>query len=281
MSEGLALKPYTTTTTTLGEAHTLPIGLPVEGQLHHNYAIKGLSAGGRRKLSLLFSKTSESQMYSPELFYDAVNTILKDGLLEVGPYKREQHASGKAATIPGEVLGTLTSIDREFLAWKIILDNYTGEFADMAIHDITIPCECGESCTASIDPNTMECVYPDPAFWRVEDQLITYDVEHRGKEMTVIVPNGRIEKSLPSQEDVFGRLMAAIAQLVKRYDGKTFPFTPKALNQMSCLVQDQISRAMRLDPIPGLDSIVQIPCDRCGRMAEGPISFLPFLSAGV
>jgi len=270
------MSKYTHRTKKLSEFSplVLPIGVAHEGSIDKTCKVKGLSAGARRNLSLLFERYKGK--ITSDRYHELVTVLLQDTVVQVGPFMAED-----GRPLNTSILDGLSSIDREFLAWMGILKNYEGENRKHGVQLVAFKCHsCGKTEKVEFDPWILPCVDVDPASWDVEGQSVRYSCEFQGHQLLVMVPSGSIEKSLPDESDLHGRAMDALVKLVVQMGDKKFPLTMESLSKEHFLYQDQLNRAIRLDPNPGIDTVLQTECD-CGETMEVVLSFIPFLFPGM
>jgi hypothetical protein len=179
-----------------------------------------------------------------------------------------------------QILNVMPAIDRDYVCWMAILENYREPYREHGLRKVPISCECGYSGDGNLDAWTIKCVEIDPKFWTVCGASLQYTVDFEGP-LVVQVPHGITEKSLLNSDDPHERMADYISRIVVSWKGKVAPFTPEKLDDMSVVLVDILQEVVTLDPKPGVENMFAFKCPACGKDKEDFLTYLPFLSPRV
>lgn len=260
---------YVSTTLRQMPPDTLPIGLPINGEIHKHYKARGLSLRARRSVGKILNK-------EPVDFYNLTQTILDATVESLGPFSHRKD-------FPPKLLDTLSSIDREYICWMAVLNNYRPPYDNLLVRPIDFKCTfCGHMDIGRHDPWDMIVINVDPKSWRVEGPQIRYPFEHLGQTYMATLVTGRIEYSLSTEKgEMEDRMAKLLPQLiVADANGVPQPFSFEYLENQDFIFSDRLYRSLSLTPKPGLDMELTFTCPKCQRVQKEVSSFLPFLSCG-
>jgi len=247
---------------------TLPIGLPHAGEIHKNFKVKGLTSRARRQVAKIMGKT-------PVNAYALGQVILEECVEVLGPYQQKD--------FPPKILDHLSAIDREYLCWMAVLNNYQPPYDDLLVRSIDFQCErCGHYDTGILDPWDLKVVNVDPKSWDLQGSQIRYEFLHQGTKYWATLVNGRIENSIATEQgELEDRMAKLLPQLiVANEQGMPQPFTFEDLERRDFIFTDTLYEALTLRPLPGVDPILRFVCPKCKHVQREVFSYLPFLSSG-
>ena len=260
---------YTSTTLRQMPPDTLPIGLPIGGEIHKHYKARGLSLKARRAVGKILNKDSVD-------FYNLTHTILDETVESLGPFSSRKD-------FPPKLLDMLSSIDREYICWMVVLENYRPPYDDLLVRNVNFKCTtCGHPDVGRHDPWDLIVNNVDPKSWQVEGSQIRYPFDHLGKGYLATLVTGRIEYSLSTEQGEMEERMAKLLPqlIVADAAGVPQPFTFEFLENQNFIFSDRLYRSLSLDPKPGLDPELSFTCPKCRQVQKEMSSFLPFLSGG-
>ncbi len=250
----------------LPEPLILPVGFPFQGQLQRECEIKGLPLKTRRKLGRI--------LQAQKIDLHAVSScILEDCLVRVGPYRAGEKP------IETAILDQLPIVDREFICWMAVMENYRPPYDEFALREIPAECIiCGHREHIEYDPWRHTGAYiVGPEYWELGEASISYQFTFMDQEHRAIVPTGLSEKAMSGSDDPTENIAKYISQVVIEVDGKPSPYRKAFIEEQPFFWVDRLFKACNLDPKPGIDSSWEMDCPKCGNKISEVVSFIPFL----